>query len=89
MRLQGKVAIVTGGARGIGRAESVALAREGAAVIVNDFGDVNIDESLVEFRANRVRGDNCDTHAGHYGLFDGFVATKFDTGLRQVFIAFE
>jgi len=38
MRLDGKVAIVTGGARGIGRAESLALAREGASVVVLDYG---------------------------------------------------
>jgi NAD(P)-dependent dehydrogenase (short-subunit alcohol dehydrogenase family) len=37
-RLEGKVAVVTGGARGIGREECLSLAREGAAVIVNDFG---------------------------------------------------
>lgn len=33
--LQGKVAIVTGGSQGIGRAISLALAQNGASVVVN------------------------------------------------------
>jgi 3-oxoacyl-[acyl-carrier protein] reductase len=37
-RLQGKVAVVTGSGRGIGRSEAMALAREGAMVVVSDFG---------------------------------------------------
>ena len=36
MRLNGKVAVVTGSARGIGRAITLAFSREGANLVIND-----------------------------------------------------
>lgn len=47
MDFQDKVAIVTGGAQGIGRATALALAREGAAVVIADR-DAPAAEALAE-----------------------------------------
>jgi len=48
MRLKGKVALVTGGGRGIGRAISLAFGKEGAKVCVNYFHSKDAAEEVVK-----------------------------------------
>jgi NAD(P)-dependent dehydrogenase (short-subunit alcohol dehydrogenase family) len=52
--LDGKVAIVTGAGRGIGRAEALLLAQEGAKVIVNDVGGALTNTAAGEHPAEDV-----------------------------------
>lgn len=47
MNLVDKVAIVTGAGRGIGKAIAIALAREGANVVVNDV-DIKTAKKVAE-----------------------------------------
>ena len=49
--LTGKVAIVTGGTQGIGRATALTLAREGAAVAIAARGQERLDRTAAEIRA--------------------------------------
>ncbi|MGI9545693.1 MAG: SDR family NAD(P)-dependent oxidoreductase [Flavobacteriaceae bacterium] len=57
MDLKGKVAIVTGGARDIGRAISVKLAKEGAKVVVNYLSnETNAQETLQEIKFHGGEG---------------------------------
>lgn len=49
--LQGKVALVTGGASGIGRATALAFAREGARVAVADLLEDTAQRTVAEITA--------------------------------------
>ena len=52
--LEGRVAIVTGAGRGIGRAHAVELASHGAKVVVNDYGVSLAGEGTAESPADEV-----------------------------------
>lgn len=74
MRLEDKVAIVTGGSRDIGRAISIKLAAEGARVVVNYFHDkAAAEETLGEIEA-----------AGGTGMIVQADVTKADEVTRMI-----
>ncbi len=60
MRLENKIAIVTGGARGLGQAMAELFAKEGAKVIAADMGDLSYSNPNVEgYKLNVANGEDC------------------------------
>ena len=62
MDVDGKVAVITGGASGIGRSTALELARRGADIVVADINDNRIEEvrEEVEGLGRRYLGVHCD-----------------------------
>ena len=52
MRLEDKVAIITGAARGIGAATAEKFAMEGAKIVVADMDGKDVDEAVRQIRSN-------------------------------------
>ncbi|MCK9466671.1 MAG: SDR family NAD(P)-dependent oxidoreductase, partial [Thiopseudomonas sp.] len=51
LNLKGKVAVVTGGAMGIGKAISYRLAESGASILIADINPEAADETTQEYNA--------------------------------------
>jgi NAD(P)-dependent dehydrogenase (short-subunit alcohol dehydrogenase family) len=66
LHLSPKTALVTGSARGIGRAVALRLADAGAAVVVTDLSQEAVDVVVAEIRANggRALGHAADVSSG-------------------------
>ncbi|MEU3270199.1 SDR family NAD(P)-dependent oxidoreductase [Saccharomonospora sp. NPDC006951] len=76
-RLTGRTAIVTGAGAGLGRAEALALAREGADVVVNDLGQA-ADTVAAEITAAGGSAVAIQGDVGHWRLGDSLVTAAID-----------
>ena len=86
-RLKDRVAIVTGAGRGIGRGEALLLAKEGAAVVVSDFGGSGAGEGGAKTPADEVVEEI--KAGGGQAVADYSNVTDFQTGDRLVKQAIE
>ena len=80
--MDGKVAIVTGAGRGLGRAEALELARLGARVVVNDFGRTLQGDDEEKSPADAVVDEI--TTAGGEAVADHGDVADWDDSLRLV-----
>ena len=80
-KLQGKVALITGGDSGIGRAVSVLFAREGALVAINYLAEEESDarKTLTEVEA---QGGKCELIAGDLAV-KGFCQRLVEETVRR------
>lgn len=74
MRLQGKTALITGAARGIGRAFAEAYVREGARVAIADINEAGVRATAAEIGAHPVVMDVTDQSSIDAGVADAVAA---------------
>jgi NAD(P)-dependent dehydrogenase (short-subunit alcohol dehydrogenase family) len=83
--LDGKVAIVTGAGRGIGRGEAVLLAAEGASVVVNDLGVAREGEAEASTPAEEVVAEI--TAAGGTAVLSSHDVSSWDGAQELISLA--
>jgi 3-oxoacyl-[acyl-carrier protein] reductase len=78
-KLDGKVAIVSGSGRGIGREIALKLASDGASVVVNDLDDAPAAQTVADIIAAGGRAVACSGSVTEAGFAERFVLTAVDT----------
>lgn len=77
-KLQGKVALVSGSGRGIGREIALKLASEGASVVINDLDPAPAAQTVKDIVAAGGKAVACVGNVTEAGFADRFVATAID-----------
>ena len=77
-KLQGKVALVSGSGRGIGREIALKLASEGASVVINDLDPAPAAQTVKDIMAAGGKAVACVGNVTEAGFADRFVATAID-----------
>jgi NAD(P)-dependent dehydrogenase (short-subunit alcohol dehydrogenase family) len=86
-QLQGKVAIVTGGSRGIGKATADVFAREGATVVICGRKQNALDEAAAELQGRKGRVVPMACHVGRLEELERLVeTTKRDFGKIDILV---
>ncbi|MDD0808961.1 SDR family oxidoreductase [Curvibacter sp. RS43] len=78
-KLDGKVALVSGSGRGIGREIALKLASEGARVVINDLDEAPARQTVAEIEAAGGRAVACVGSVTDSGFAERFVQTGIDT----------
>jgi 3-oxoacyl-[acyl-carrier protein] reductase len=78
-KLEGKVALVSGSGRGIGREIALKLAREGARVVINDLDPEPAKQTAADIVAAGGQAVACPGSVTEPGFADRFVATAVET----------
>ena len=78
-KLDGKVAIVTGSGRGIGREIALKLASDGASVVVNDLDEVPAKQTVDAIQAAGGKAVACAGSVTDDGFAEQFVQTAVDS----------
>ena len=87
MSLKNKVAVVTGGGKGIGRAVSVQLARDGAVVAVWDLDEKSTQETVALITSAGGKAIGCvGDAAGKQGIAASLARTRTELGAVSILV---
>lgn len=85
--LAGKIALITGSGRGIGKALALKFAREGASVVVNDLDNEPAQETVKEIQSLGGKAIAVVGSVTQEGFAEKFIATAVETfGIPDILI---